>query len=97
MSEIKKGTKEKLLKEVNGRCFYCGTKLIPEIRTWDHIIAKDKGGNGTTANLCACCRGCNAIKSIYSIKDFRDILCRSKEINEYIFYFELIGLKKNGI
>ena len=94
MSEVKRGTKEKLFKEVKGLCFYCGVKLIPEIITWDHIIARDNGGNGTVKNLCACCKGCNAIKGVYSIEKFRDILCKSKGKKEYTFWFEVLRLKK---
>ena len=47
-------------------------------------------------NLCASCRGCNAIKYDKPLEIFRNIMERSLEINHYEFYFEKIGLYKTG-
>ena len=95
--QIAKGTKRKLLEEVNGRCFYCGCKLVDSIISFDHIVAKSKGGNGTKRNMCACCRGCNSIKNYSkSIEGFREIMQESQEVEYYEFYFEKVGLDKYG-
>lgn len=96
MSSLSTGSKKKLLKEVNGRCFYCGIKLIEENTTWDHIIPISKNGRGTMKNYCVSCRGCNAIKYDRQLEKFRDIMERSLEIEYYQFYFEKIGLNKTG-
>ena len=94
MADLSKGSKKKLLHEVNGRCFYCGIKLIEENTTWDHIIPRSKGGSGRTINFCACCRGCNGVKWDRSLETLRDIMQKSLEVKNYEFYFEKIGLKK---
>ena len=94
--ELAKGTKRKLKEEVNGRCFYCGCKLIDLIITWDHIIPRSKGGNGTKRNMCACCRGCNHIKWDRSLELFREIMQDSQEVEYYEFYFEKVGIDKYG-
>ena len=94
--EIVKGTRKKLKEEVNGRCAYCGCKLVDLIITWDHIIPRSKGGNGTKRNLYACCRGCNNIKWDRDLETFREIMRGSREVEHYQFYFETIGLNKYG-
>ena len=94
--QIAEGTKRKLIDEVNGMCFYCGCKLSKQIIAWDHIIHREQGGNGTKRNLCACCRGCKAIKGLRSLETFRGIMKESQEVEHYEFYFEELGLEKYG-
>ena len=93
---LAKGSKEKLLAEVEGKCFYCGVKLIPEIITYDHIIPKHHNGSLSVKNVCACCTGCNGIKQTYAIEKFRNIMERLLEIIHYEFYFEKIGIQNKG-
>jgi len=94
--EIARGTKIKLKEETNGRCFFCGCKLVDLITTWDHIIPMSKGGNGTKRNLCALCKGCKSIRRDRSLEEFRNIMKGSREVQYYEFYFESIGLDKYG-
>ena len=94
MAKLAKGSIKKLLAEVNGRCFYCGCKLFKENTTYDHIIPRSKGGNGKVSNIAACCFGCNGMKRVYNIEEFREIMERTLEVNHYEFHFEKINLKK---
>ena len=96
MASLAKSTKNKLLEEVGGRCYYCGILLIKENTTWDHVIPKSDGGTGSKRNMVACCRGCNGIKWDRSVDVFRDIMRRSHEIDIYVFHYEEIGLLLKG-
>ena len=96
MASLGVGTKKKLIIEVSGRCFYCGIKLVKGNTTYDHIIPKSKNGTGRKNNLCACCKGCNVIKLNHSKEYLRDVLKEILEIDSFMFYYEKIGLIKEG-
>lgn len=42
-----------------GVCHYCGIDIEPGDCSFDHVVAFDKGGENTRANIVACCLTCN--------------------------------------
>lgn len=59
----------RLLRKQNGKCWYCGVKLIspgqattpndPRVRSLDHVVPKFFGGVTKEENLVYACRDCN--------------------------------------
>jgi len=51
-----------------GQCAYCHTHIPKprfnplDLRGFDHVIARAKGGKHTAENIVVCCRSCNEIK-----------------------------------
>lgn len=48
-------------------CYYCGRKLTPTNRTYDHVFPVEKGGKDEVDNLVACCSECNQIKKNFTL------------------------------
>lgn len=89
----KKQIRLRVLNKTNGRCAYCGCKLLPESFHLDHITPKRRyqnnhlshlpKGSDEESNLLPCCQSCNSCKSDLSLEDFRErILDRIKRLNE---------------
>lgn len=51
---------ERLLREANGRCFYCGQET-DELEA-DHVIPVSRGGSSMTWNFVVACKECNRLK-----------------------------------
>jgi len=45
-----------------GICTYCGIGIDPGGCSFDHVIAFDRGGDNTRANIVACCLTCQRSK-----------------------------------
>lgn len=56
--------KLRLGSEQNWRCCYCGRRM-EELRsaTFDHVIAKSRGGTDEYENMVLACRPCNQTKA----------------------------------
>ncbi len=58
-----------LVREQNGRCFYCGRRISLKSKkkskrmTIDHYIPKSKGGEDRAINMVAACAKCNHAKA----------------------------------
>ncbi len=46
----------------DGRCQYCGKKLLFRESTWDHVHPRSRGGKSSWENLALACRRCNERK-----------------------------------
>jgi hypothetical protein len=58
-------------KKTNGRCAYCGCKLIYREMTIDHIKPLILGGGNEDENLLPACRSCNTRKGSLTLEKFR--------------------------
>ncbi len=47
----------------NYKCQYCGVSKPPEHLTYDHVIARSRGGKTDWTNVVACCVACNCKKA----------------------------------
>ena len=45
-----------------GKCYYCGTEILPKELTMDHIVPIIRGGKSAKNNLVAACKDCNSKK-----------------------------------
>lgn len=59
-----------LYKETNGTCIYCGTPLIPNCATLDHIFPRSLGGTGAKKNLVLSCPDCNNDKGNMPVDEY---------------------------
>lgn len=66
-------------------CHYCHRGLHLKNFTLDHVIPRSKGGANCDANLVACCKRCNILKSDYGLEVFRKLFIEyySKDKNPY--------------
>lgn len=58
----KRALKRATLRDCSRRCVYCGTALIPETATLDHVHPVARGGSHLPGNLVAACAPCNRLK-----------------------------------
>lgn len=72
MKNISGTKRKKIFAKTNGRCAYCGRKLLSH-RHWstDHLTPLSKHGTGKLDNLVACCRSCNSKKGTRTLAEFR--------------------------
>lgn len=61
--------RQKILKNANGKCFYCRVELVfihysLQQFTIDHVVPIAKGGTHAFDNLVAACRHCNSQKGV---------------------------------
>jgi len=72
---VSKAKRKAVLEKSHGRCTYCHIPLTEESLTVDHIKPKSSFSGGgyadDIANLCACCKTCNAAKAAMSVKEFK--------------------------
>lgn len=59
-----------LYRETNGACIYCGTPLVPNCATLDHIFPRSLGGPGEKNNLVLCCPDCNIEKADMPVDEY---------------------------
>lgn len=52
------------------RCYYCQKSIPRNQLTFDHALAKSKGGNEAQENVRWACRPCNKLKGSMSVEDF---------------------------
>lgn len=45
-----------------GRCEYCGSQVIPQDLTMDHVVPLARGGRTTKGNVVPACKTCNNAK-----------------------------------
>jgi hypothetical protein len=64
------GAKERIIREANGRCYYCGAKVDPGTLELDHVMPVSLGGARWAANLVAACRECNRKKDVLGPAEF---------------------------
>jgi 5-methylcytosine-specific restriction endonuclease McrA len=55
-------SRENVFARDNGRCQYCGTKLLRSEATYDHVIPRCKGGRTNWENIVIACVPCNQKK-----------------------------------
>ena len=60
--EGKRALKRATLRDCSRRCVYCGTSLLPETATLDHVHPVARGGSHLPGNLVAACAPCNRLK-----------------------------------
>jgi 5-methylcytosine-specific restriction endonuclease McrA len=65
--DVKKEDLKKIFLNHEGKCAYCGKKVIPRFspkdpRGFDHVISRSKGGKHTASNIVVCCWKCNMLK-----------------------------------
>lgn len=93
----------------NGRCSYCGKKLILEERKlwnkkangyWetDHVVPKIQGGNGKINNLIPSCLWCNQKKKGRTPEEYRNYIKEKmiKDLNKE-YMEELIEINNTKI
>lgn len=56
--------------EIEGRCRYCGTEIIPGMESIDHIHPTARGGDQHVLNLALTCRTCNQMKSDWTPEEW---------------------------
>lgn len=61
-SDEKLGLRQRLIKETNGQCVYCGAKINESNMEIDHIFPVIAGGLNIYANMAASCKKCNGDK-----------------------------------
>lgn len=95
-------------KKTNGRCWYCGKKLVitkdihsynPDGFSVDHITPKSKGGRNNIENTVPCCRNCNVVKNKKDLEHFRKILKNKRFKDKFGVTFtekQITFLKNNG-
>ena len=67
------GRKARLIRERDGnRCVYCGATHGP--MHLDHVVARNRGGQDTAANLVVACASCNSRKQDMSMRGFLRML-----------------------
>lgn len=86
--KLKKGT---LYYRDHGRCMYCNSELKINTLTYDHVIARSRGGKHSWDNVVASCSDCNAEKS--------DAPAKGRWVPKQKPYkpsfFQLLDLRKN--
>lgn len=61
-----------IMMKTDGRCYYCGVKLITAVNfTIDHIVPQVEGGERRLENLVPACKQCNSAKGSKSLEEFR--------------------------
>jgi 5-methylcytosine-specific restriction endonuclease McrA len=107
MCNISKSLKLRLLRDSNGRCYYCSDLFDEENyrkrKTTDHKTPIVKGGNNSFENLCLACFSCNEMKGTKTEKQFQKYLeplrlgvCKLEELSEYNLFLKLLTkYKKN--
>ena len=66
----------------NGHCAYCGQELPLWAMEVDHFKPYCSSRCNDLENLFPSCSICNAVKSIYSIEEFREIICQKIKFNK---------------
>lgn len=61
-SDEKLGLRQRLIKETNGQCVYCGATIDESNMEIDHIFPVSAGGLNIYANMAASCKKCNGDK-----------------------------------
>lgn len=84
-----------LLKESNGRCYYCGIALTGHVCI-EHVIPRSRGGSDRIANKVASCTRCNNKKASHFIEELRERILKAYPVFNVVFYFESVGLKLKG-
>lgn len=67
---------DELYETQQGRCGYCGIRLIRGVDgevTIDHMHSLKKGGSNWSDNLCLCCETCNKSKWIRSVQEWKAV------------------------
>ena len=66
---------KKVYGKTDGRCFYCGKRLIME-GLWhcEHMIPRSRGGTNTLENLVPACPSCNSTKGTKTVEELRTYL-----------------------
>jgi hypothetical protein len=85
-----------LLKESNGRCYYCGILLCFRDCRIEHVIPKSKGGRNHSSNYVASCDKCNRQKGTRTVQELKNFILTKNPIYTFLFYFESAGLKLKG-
>jgi 5-methylcytosine-specific restriction endonuclease McrA len=65
------GRRERLLKQFNGKCFWCGIDITVAQCTIDHYIPLYRGGKDNLTNMVASCMLCNKAKGCLGPANFR--------------------------
>ena len=68
-----KQIREQVYKKYNGRCAYCGKKLMLGEMQVDHIIPKRLGGADSIENYNPSCRTCNHYKRATGLETWRTV------------------------
>lgn len=66
--------KDAVLKGFGGRCAGCNKPLTPATATFDHVVARAKGGPTDLTNLQPLCKGCNQTKGHQDVEVVEAIL-----------------------
>ncbi|MDK2800410.1 MAG: hypothetical protein PWP27_1672 [Clostridiales bacterium] len=57
-----------------GKCHFCGKKLLFKQMSVDHYLPKSKGGPNDIFNLVLSCKKCNKIKKSYVPEDYTEVI-----------------------
>jgi hypothetical protein len=52
------------------RCVYCGTVVLPELLSVDHVQPRMRGGDGSGGNVVTACLRCNTAKGSRTLSQF---------------------------
>jgi len=80
--QLTKKERELIFAKTNGRCAYCGTKLIIKSMTVDHVVPLRQGGADELENMLPACRPCNHRKSSSTLESFRRQIEKSLSVFE---------------
>lgn len=66
-----KGLKQKLMRQQDNTCVYCGTRRTSKTLDIDHMTPAVRGGSNDMSNLQVICRPCNQRKGLQTDEEFR--------------------------
>lgn len=108
-SRVSRTKKNRLIRDSDGRCWYCGRETVPQrMDEWgrcvidgltaaiDHVTPRSKGGGNEDSNLVFCCFSCNSQKASMSLEEYRLNILRMRGglfTEEQIQYWESRGIE----
>ncbi len=69
------------------RCLMCGRTSADVKLEVDHVVPVDAGGTDELHNLAALCRDCNAGKSAYRFRDYRQVTVVPPDVEDQLVFF----------
>lgn len=95
--KAKVGKRERVFAKTGGRCAYCGTALLLESFSIDHVQARRNGGSNRICNLMPACNPCNLAKGSKDLEHYRMYLSAKSVTGTPVFgQSQLLWLREAG-